>query len=113
MRTVRGKIILPGNAPKVSADHIIIEVRDISVADAPSKVVAENRLSNVKLEPNEQIDFEIPVPEAEPNHTLSFRVHINLDGSNVTSSGDLLTTAHYPVPSTGTPKPVELSVEVI
>lgn len=113
MRTVKGKIILPENAPNVKAEQIVIEVRDVSVADAPSTVVAENRLKNVKLKPNGEIEFKIPVPEVESGHTLSFRVHVNVDGSEHTSTGDLLTTAHHPVPSTGTPDPVELPVEVI
>lgn len=113
MRKIKGRIVLPPDSPSGRAGQVIIEIRDVSVADAASKVIAENRLKDVRLAPNGKIDFELPVPEAEANHTLSFRVHIDVDGSNITTGGDLLTTAHIPVPNKGTPGPFELPVEVI
>lgn len=113
MRTVTGKIVLPANAPTVSAGQILVEVRDISLADAPSTIVAQQRLSNISLKPNGQIRFEITVPEVESNRTLSLRVHVNLDESGRVRSGDLLTTANYPIPSKGTPVPLEVPIVVI
>src|SRR5215468_10862767 len=113
MRTVTGNIVLPANAPTVNADQILIEVRDISLADAPSTVIAHERLDDVALKPNGQVRFKIPVPEVESNRRLSLRVHVNLDGSGRTNSGDLLTTASHPIPNTGTPAPLEVPVVVI
>src|SRR5437868_2630966 len=103
MRTVTGKIVLPANTPTVNASLVLIEVRDVSLADAPSTVVAEERLSNVALRPNGEIRFKIPVREVESNRTLSLRVHVDLDGSGRVKSGDLLTTANHPIPNRGTP----------
>ncbi len=113
MRTITGEIILPEKTPPVNAGQVIIEVRDISLTDVPSQLIAEKRLDNVTLKPHGQIDFSILVPEVEANRTLTLRVHISLDGSGRVKSGDLLTTAIYPIPNTGTPAPLEVAVTVI
>jgi putative lipoprotein len=113
MRTIKGEIVLPPNAPSVKAGRIIVEIRDVSLADAPSTVVAERQLDNVSLKPGGRIKFRIPVPEVNADRTLSVRVHVSLDGSGVTKSGDLLSTAYHPVPSTGKPAPLEVPVSVI
>jgi putative lipoprotein len=113
MRTITGEIILPEKTPAVNAGQVIIEVRDISLADVPSQLIAEKRLDNVALKPHGRINFSILVPEVEANRTLTLRVHISLDGSGRMKSGDLLTTATYPIPNTGTPAPLEVPVVVI
>ena len=101
MRTIKGQVILPANAPAVDAGLIVVEVRDVSMADAPSVLVAEERLSHVALRPGGRIEFKLIVPEVGPGRMLSLRAHASLDGSGRVKSGDLLTTASHPVPSTG------------
>ncbi|MGA7733331.1 MAG: YbaY family lipoprotein [Chloroflexia bacterium] len=113
MRTITGKIILPPNAPGVKAGQVLIEVRDVSMSDAPSKVIAEQTLENVRLKPGGKIKFKIPVPEVEANRTLSLRVHLSVHRGDRVQSGDLLTTTYIPVPNTGTSGPIEIPVVVI
>lgn len=113
MRTITGAITLPANTPATKAGQVIIEVRDISLADAPSVVVAEQRLNEVALKPNGQIKFKLPVPEVEANRSLSLRAHVSLDGSDRVDAGDLLTTANYPVPNAGTSAQLKVPVVVI
>jgi putative lipoprotein len=113
MRNITGKIVLPADAPAVKADQVTIEVRDVSVADAPSTVVTERRLDRVALKPNGEIKFKMPVPEVESNRTLAFRVHVSLDGSENVKSGDLLTTTHVAVPGSGIAIEIEVPVKVI
>ena len=113
MRTVTGEIVLPEKTPAVKAGHVLIEVRDISLADVPSQLIAEKRLDNVILKPHGRINFSIPVPEVEANRSLTLRVHVSLDGSSRVTSGDLLTTAIYPISNTGTPAPLEAAVAIV
>lgn len=113
MRTIKGEVVLPENIPATKADQVLIEVRDVSLQDAPSKVVAEKRLENVTLKPNGHIKFKVSVPEVEANKTLSIRVHVSFDGSGSVKSGDLLTTTHVAVPSEGTPASLEVPVAAI
>ena len=113
MRTVSGEIVLPANTPAVTAKLVLIEIRDVTLADAPSVVIAEQRLQNISLKPGGHIAFKLSVAEVALNRMLSVRAHVSLDGSGRTQSGDLLTTASFPVPNAGTPAPLEVRVAVI
>jgi uncharacterized lipoprotein YbaY len=113
MRPITGEIVLPANAPAGRAQRVLVEVRDISLADAPSTVVAEESLTDVALRPNGRIKFRLTVPEVEPAHTLSLRVHISLDGGDRAKSGDLLTVATQPVPRSGPATGLTIPVAVI
>jgi hypothetical protein len=112
MKEYKGYIILPGNAPSGRVEKIVIEVRDVSLADAVSVVIAEEQLHNIMLAPDKKIKFKIRVPEVASNKLLSFRAHISKTGDNHVKPGDLLTTINYPVPSDTVPV-VELPVVVI
>jgi uncharacterized lipoprotein YbaY len=101
MRNVIGDVVLPANITNTKAGVMIVEVRDVSMMDVPSKVIAEQRLSGVTLEPNGRIHFELQTPDLESNRSLALRVHISMDGSGQVKSGDLLTTTNYPVPTSG------------
>ena len=113
MRSITGRVILPANTPAVTAEHVLIEVRDVSLADVPSTVVAEERLDEVILRPNGEIEFDLPVPDVAANRTLALRVHVDIKGTGRVDSGDLLTTVHYPVPSSGASGPMEVRVAVV
>ena len=113
MRTVSGEIVLPANAPSKTAKQVLIEVRDVTMADAPSVVIAEQQFANVALKPGGRIAFKLSVPEVASNRSLSVRAHLSIDGSGRAQSGDLLTTASYPVPNAGTPPPLKVQVNVI
>jgi putative lipoprotein len=113
MRIVSGRILLPEDAPESDAADVLIEVRDVSLADAPSVVVAQERLDRVPIGPGEVIEFSLQVPEVDPRRRLSLRVHVDVDGSGRVSTGDLLTTSSNPVPATGTPEPLNILVSAI
>ena len=98
MKEYKGKILLPANAPSWQAQKIFIEVRDVSLADAPSILIAKEQLNDIKLTPDKKISFEIRVPEVESKQSLSFRVHISKDGDDRVKPGDLITTINYPLP---------------
>ena len=109
MKEYKGRIILPANTPSGWAQKIVIEVRDVSLADAPSILIAEEQLHDIMLAPNKKIEFKIGVPEVTSKQSLSFRVHISKDGDDHVKSGDLLTAISYPVPSDTRPM-IELPV---
>lgn len=113
MRTITGKIILPPNVQATKADEVTVEVRDVSEADALSTVIAERRLKDVALRPNGEIKFKLSVPDVGSNRSLAMRVHVSTDGSSRVKSGDMLTTAHIPVPSAGDAEQLEVPVVVI
>lgn len=75
MRKVSGEIVLPDGAAG-QATAVTIEVRDVSVADAASSVVASKTLRNVKLSPGKRIKFSLQAPEV-PGRRLALRVQID------------------------------------
>ncbi len=113
MRKVMGFVMLPLDAPETRAGLALIEVRDVSLLDAPSVVVAEERLEDVRLEPGGAVPFSVETPEVAATQSLSLRVHISIDGSGRVQTGDLLTTRHYPVPTQGAARPMQVLVQVI
>jgi hypothetical protein len=110
MRTLTGKIILPSNSPSIIANHIQIEVRDVSFMDVPSQLVAQRQLDQVHLRPNGEVKFEMSIPEDKPGRTFSIRVHISAEGSGQVKPGDLLTTVSIPIPNTKILTPIEVPV---
>jgi putative lipoprotein len=101
---------LPADAPAAVAAAMIIEVRDVSMADAPSTVVAMRRLDRVTLAPGARIPFALDVPEVSKSKSLSVRVHIDVDGNGQVGQGDLLSTQAYPVSAAGPLRPVTVRV---
>jgi putative lipoprotein len=113
MRLLTGTIALPPNAPSRPAALTLIEIRDVSVADAPSVVVAQKRLSSMVIVPNALVTFQIEVPEVADNQSLALRIHISMDGDAQPKPGDLLSVSRYAVPSRGKLEPVSVQVVVI
>jgi len=109
MRTITGQIVFPPNAPKKKARLITIELHDIRVADAPSKMMAQTHLRDVPVQPDERLPFKIKAPE-EPQG-LAFRVLVDWDGDGKVAAGDLLTTQVIRVPDAG--ESVQVPVTVI
>lgn len=99
MRTITGQIVFPSNAPKKKARLITIELHDIRIADAPSKMLAQSRLKDVQVVPGEHLPFKIKAPDESKG--AAFRVHVDWDGDGKVSAGDLLTTQVIRVPDGG------------
>lgn len=90
-------------SPDASID---VRLEDVSIADAPAKVVAENMFAS--LGQQVPIPFKLPYdPQAiQPSHRYSLRVQIKL-------GEDLLftTTRAYPVLTNGAPSTVNVVVD--
>ena len=109
MRKISGSILLPQNISRDKSRNVLIEVRDTSLADAPSTVVAEQQLKNVPLAPSGAIPFSLEVPDVQSQRQLSLRVHLDLDGTGTVTAGDLMNVQAYPVTQGGGP----LNVKVV
>ena len=106
---------MPRNASARGAAELIVQIEDVSRADAASKVVAEQRIPNPKLEPGEAVPFELEVPEAaiDDQAMYSVRAHVDVSGSGEVEEGDLLSTQSYPVITRGYPEEARVEVKQI
>lgn len=91
----------PASAAPGVASRVLLEVRDVSVADQPSVVVASQELRGVPVAPDTSVHFELSVPNMPPQRSLSMRVQVNMSPGPPTPAGEYLTTAATAVPSTG------------
>jgi uncharacterized lipoprotein YbaY len=113
VRTVTGRIVFPADAPVTKGQVAEIEVLDISLADAPSRVVARHVLWDVEVAPKRTLAFAIETPESDPGAQLTLRAHIHPSHEQRIMAGDMLSTAACPVPPEGTPEPINVPVQVI
>jgi putative lipoprotein len=101
--TVRGQIVLPNVEFQAGTADLIVQVEDVSRADAPSVVVGEQRISRVPLRAGAVLPFAVAIPAGlvDPNRSYSVRAHLDVSGSGKVDVGDLITTQSYPVLTKG------------
>lgn len=109
---VYGKIELPSAAPALTPAHVLVELEDISRADAPSEVVASLQLTPEVLRGGDLIPFELEVPAGALNERslYSVRVHVDMSGSGKVELGDYITMQSYPVLTRGYGDEVRVAV---
>ena len=110
--TVRGQVVLPDVELAGQTADFIIQVEDVSRADAPSTVVGEQRIPRVALKSGMSLPFtvEIPADRIVSNHSYSVRVHVDMSGSGKVEKADLITMQSYPVLTQGHGNEVNVSV---
>lgn len=111
-RVIRGEVVLAPDTPGQEVAELVIQIEDVSRADAPSVVVGEQRVASPRLEPGAPISFsiEIPADRFDEKALYSLRAHGDVSGSHQVEKGDLLSTQSYPVATRG--YPVEARVEI-
>jgi uncharacterized lipoprotein YbaY len=97
-RLIQGEIIFPDTASQGVAETITVELRDVSVQDQASTVVAAMTLKQVPLDPNCRVPFELEAPIVAASRSLSLRVQVDMQVGQRHASGDFLSTAAQPVP---------------
>lgn len=110
--TVTGLVSLPADTPAGTAASVLVEVRDVSRADAPSVVVGAQIQTDVRLAPGARVPFRVDVPDLDPSASYGLRVHIDRSGSGTVESGDLLSMRAIPV-RRGSTDGLEASVSVV
>jgi putative lipoprotein len=113
-RRVRGQVVVPAGDPGERAAQVLIQVEDVSRADAPSRVVAERRIEDVPLD-GRPLAFEVLVPDDDIDERgmYSIRVHVDVSGSGQVEAGDMITTQSYPVLTGGSPEEATVAVRRI
>jgi uncharacterized lipoprotein YbaY len=113
MRTVTGNIRLPHDAPVGTAAQTLIRVRDVTFPDLPAVVVGEQTLPNVGVAPDKEVSFALTMDDVDVNRLFNLDVHVDMDGSNTFTPGDLITTDLVPVLTNGAGDAVTVTVSRI
>ncbi len=98
MAELRGEIRLAAVPRPVVGGTLVIQLADVSRADAAAEVVAEMTLTGVSLgSVDDRVGFALQVPELDPGRTYTIEAHLDADGSGDVSLGDYRTMEHFGV----------------
>lgn len=91
-------VILPSGGSFPVTARLYVEIRDVSLLDAPSITLCA-RESSLKTAQNGGVlaTLDFNVPEGEKRRTLNVWGHLSLSGNKKIAQGDFLTTQAYPV----------------
>lgn len=101
IRRIQGEVVFPSDAVSANAAHIIVEVRDVSLQDQASTVVASLEIDDVDIEADCRIAFDFEAPSVATDRSLAIRVQVDLQIGQSNAAGDYLTTVSIPVSNTG------------
>jgi uncharacterized lipoprotein YbaY len=100
-RRIQGEIVFPPDAVRRVAARIAVELRDVSMQDQPSVLLAETSLENVPVGPGIRVPFAFEAPSVATERSLSLRVQVDMQANSRSAAGDYLTTTSHPVPADG------------
>ena len=114
-RVIHGQIQLPPDAPALTPAYVLVELEDTSRADAPSQVVARQKLVTGTLRSGDLISFrlEVPADALSERNSYSVRVHVDVNGSGKIDSEDYITMQSYPVLTRGHEDAVRVAVRQV
>lgn len=112
---LQGQIELPHQITAFRPARVVIELEDISRADAPSQVAARLEFVTETLRSGDLIPFALEVPADALNQRslYSVRVHIDVNGSGRIDPGDYITMQSYPVLTRGHGNQVRVAVRQV
>ena len=112
-RTVSGEIRLPDTGVPEQTAAVVVQVEDVSRADAPSVIGGEQR-HNVKLRSGGVLPLHVEVlVDRIDERSYSVQVHVDVSGSGEVSVGDLISTRSYPVLTRGHPDHASIKVQPV
>jgi len=112
---VHSEIEFPLDMETIVPKNILVEVEDISRADAAAQVVARHEFTPGPISGGARIPVLIEVlPDAlDQRHSYSVRVHVDVNGSGEINRGDFITMQSYPVLTHGYGAHVHVSVRQV
>lgn len=98
-RVIEGDILFEDLQSPFSGATVHVRLEDVSLADAPSKVLSEVVLHDVSVNVKSfSVPFSIRIPALDERSMYSLMVHVDVSGSGTVTKGDYLTMENYPVP---------------
>jgi len=96
---VEGKIYFSEVVSSFSSATVYVRLEDVSLADAPSRVVAQEVLRNVSLDEENPlpVSFSLRCPALDERAMYTLAVHTDVNGEGRVTPGDYITMESYPV----------------
>jgi uncharacterized lipoprotein YbaY len=110
-RRIAGTIVFPPDTQVAKAARVRIELRDISLQDTDSILLASVELTRQAVGPGVELPFEMKGPEVDAARSLAVRVQVDRSASRGAQAPLLLTTATWPVPARGEVSQLRISLQ--
>ena len=112
---VRGEVVVPADAAVAGTANLVVELEDVSRADAPTQVIGEHRQEGVEVKAGGVLPYEIIVPPGavDERRSYSVRAHIDVSRSGTVEVGDLVSTQSYPVLTRGHGRQAAIAVKTV
>ncbi|MDJ0568871.1 MAG: YbaY family lipoprotein [Pleurocapsa sp. MO_192.B19] len=109
---VQGEIILPKELGSFNDATVNIYLEDISLQDAPAKIVAQSAIAGVSHSrgTENRVEFALQGEIEDIQANYSVRVHITFHRDEQIHLGDYISTQSYPVLTYGYPDRVSIRV---
>lgn len=112
---VSGAVRFDGGTPPFDGATLRVRLRDVTVADAPARTVAEQVISGVSVhQPGAAVPYELrSASRLEPGRAYTVEAHVDLNSTGQIKQGDFITMASHPVPPNLSPARVDVRVHRI
>ena len=90
-------VLLPYRIDLPDTARLRVEVRDVSLLDAPSVTLCSRDLTQLSVDGKVLATLELEVPAGDEHRTLNVWAHLSLSGEEQIKKGDFLTTRAYPI----------------
>jgi uncharacterized lipoprotein YbaY len=114
---VEGEILLGPSERSFTGATVYVRLQDVSYADAPSSVVAEQVISDVSYEAGTDHTLRFALygdgdaPDDKGRYVVT--VHVDLQGQGQINRGDYLSMESYPVLTHGNPNQLLVRVREV
>ena len=90
---------------------IYITIFDVTMADAPSKMILQRVIRNIDYNSNLQFRIYGQIPNKKARYSV--RVHVDVDGDGKVSTGDFISMESYPILTYDYPNYVSVKVKLV
>ena len=110
---VHGEVVFDETGRSFSGATVYVRLEDVSRADAPARIVAEQILHDIAHTAGTATQLQFALEGAVPDERARYavRVHVDVDGDGQVSRGDFLSMESYPVLTYGDPNNVTVRVQ--
>jgi uncharacterized lipoprotein YbaY len=114
-QSVSGDILFGEGSEAFSGATAYIRLEDVSRADAPARIAAEQAIRQISYRPGQpgRIGFELDGISPDERSRYVVSVHLDVDGDGQVSRGDYISVESYPVLTQGYPRVVSVSLRKI
>jgi len=109
-RRISGQLLLPAQTQAAQGLRVRVEVRDVSLQDVASVLVAAQVMEGVAIAPGQRLTFELMAPESPPGRSHALQVRVEEPHGAAPARLLLLSTVAQPLPAKGEISGLELAL---